>query len=280
MDAFLHEARSSGGGRGPIQIISLGAGSDTRPLRLLGEPGAEDVIYHEIDFEVSCRRKYSLVHSTADLAHRLGALEQTSDGSWSGKAPLGGQYYCHAADLRRLRMPTAADGGDSGLPASILTGVPTLVLSECCLCYLREEEATRVMKVLASRIDRLLLVLYEPMPRNDSFGEVMVANLGARGIRMPSLEHCRDERDQEERLRATGFTTVGHATIRQAWDNWVAAEEKKRLDGLEGLDEVEEWQLLAEHYILAWGIKGPSPDEELERRLSARAQMGFALGGG
>lgn len=139
--------------------------------------------------------------------------------------------------------------------ASIRTNVPTLILSECCLCYLTQQNSERVLDLFQSRIARLAIAVYEPTPLDDTFGQVMVSNLKARKILMPSLERYRNPRGQEERLRAAGFETVGHATVKDAWEAWVDSQEKARLDALEGLDEIEEWQLLAAHYVLAWGAK-------------------------
>jgi [phosphatase 2A protein]-leucine-carboxy methyltransferase len=45
-------------------------------------------------------------------------------------------------------------------------------------------------------------------------------------------------------------------TIEDIWQTWVPPEEKQRVDSLEGLDEVEEWKLLAAHYIVLWASKG------------------------
>lgn len=73
---------------------------------------------------------------------------------------------------------------------------------------------------------------------------------------MPALEVYKEPKDQEERLRQAGFTFVEQRTVDKLWERWVSTGEKERLDGLEGLDEVEEWQLLAAHYIVAWGSRG------------------------
>lgn len=75
---------------------------------------------------------------------------------------------------------------------------------------------------------------------------------------MPTLTEYPTQQSQEERLRAEGgFTEVRSKTIDRAWDDWVSPDEKERIDGLEGgLDEVEEWKLLAGHYLIVWGWKG------------------------
>ena len=73
---------------------------------------------------------------------------------------------------------------------------------------------------------------------------------------MPTLDVYRQPADQEVRLREAGFEQVRQMTVDNIWQRWVNSDEKERVDGLEGLDEVEEWKLLAGHYIVAWGWKG------------------------
>ena len=236
-------------GPSPKQIISLGAGTDTRPLHLLQRDDADKLIYHEIDFEPTCVRKRSVVQSAPSLRHIIMYIkpsEEDETGSWSGVSAKGGEYYCHARDLRKL----------DELPPAVRTDVPTLLLSECCLCYLTSEDANSVLRLFSVRIPNLATLLYEPMPLNDAFGDMMLSNLKARGILMPSLDKCRDAQEQLRRLRDAGFISEGHATIEDAWDNWVSEDERERVDGLEGLDEVEEWKLLAAHYVVVWGAKG------------------------
>ncbi|KAM4056866.1 leucine carboxyl methyltransferase [Hirsutella rhossiliensis] len=247
--AFL-SAPNEPGDKGPRQIVALGAGTDTRPFRLLESHSPQELIYHEIDFEPTCRRKYQTVRTIPALASRLEDVEVAESGSWSARWRRGGEYHCHAVDLRHIHESLTPVMG-----AAIRTNVPTLILSECCLCYLTHQNSERVLDLFQSRIARLAIAVYEPMPLDDSFGKVMMSNLKARKIYMPSLERYRDPRGQEERLRDAGFETVGHATIKDAWETWVDSQEKARLDALEGLDEVEEWQLLAAHYVVAWGAK-------------------------
>ena len=53
------------------------------------------------------------------------------------------------------------------------------------------------------------------------------------------------------------FSHAFQMTVDRIWEDWVPEQEKERIDTLEGgLDEVEEWQLLAGHYIVAWGWRG------------------------
>lgn len=107
-----------------------------------------------------------------------------------------------------------------------------------------------------SAIDSVAVVLYEPMHLDDAFGTTMVSNLAARGVRMPGLERYRNAMDQVKRLQELGFQTIKYMPIDEIWDKWIDEIEKERVDGLEGLDEVEEWKLLAGHYLVCWALKG------------------------
>lgn len=232
------------------QIISLGAGTDTRSLRLFSEAKAKGVTYHEIDFPVICTRKLNTVKATPLLMRALPSPSVGDKGSWQAKTDDGNQYWCHGIDLRELAHAdlSAMDG--------LRTDIPTLLISECCLCYLETSEAKDVVKWFTDKIVDLGIIIYEPTDPDDSFGQVMISNLGSRGIVMPTLASYRNPSQQEARLKEAGFESVRKLTVKDIWTTWIPEEEKERVNSLEGLDEVEEWDLLASHYIIAWGWRG------------------------
>lgn len=82
----------------------------------------------------------------------------------------------------------------------------------------------------------------------------MVSNLAARGIELHTLEKYASLEAQRERLRKYGFEGgVRAKDVDELWEKGVSAGEKGRVAGLEMVDEVEEWRLLARHYCVAWG---------------------------
>lgn len=232
--------------------MSLGAGTDTRIFRLFAEASSSNLSYHEIDFPATVAKKARLVQSNHALRHIMGnpSVEDDSEGSWSCEPPKGGQYYCHALDLRELFQRDA-----SSIPG-LQTDVPTLMLSECCLCYLETPVAKGALSWFTNCLSNLAVVIYEPVRPNDAFGKMMVSNLAARHIRMPTVQDYETPKDQERRLRDAGLEQANALTIEDVWKRWISSEEKERVDQLEGLDEVEEWQLLADHYVVAWGRRG------------------------
>ncbi|KAF4126718.1 hypothetical protein GMORB2_0455 [Geosmithia morbida] len=256
------------------QIVSLGAGTDTRPFRLFSRPLRQQgqqqkktLIYHELDFGVVSARKLRTVRGTPALSRILcDATPVTDDGaSWTSRPSSGaGDYHCHGLDLRSLAAAAGKGEGSGGggctLPG-LRTDVPTLVISECCLCYMSPQEAMGVMSYFTSRIAALSTAIYEPIRPDDPFGRVMVSNLAARRIRMPTLNAYPQPADQEQRLRDAGFSHVKAMTVGDIWRTWVDDKERERVDGLQGLDEVEEWELLAAHYVVVWGgRKGADSD--------------------
>ncbi|KAI1762087.1 LCM-domain-containing protein [Hypoxylon sp. FL1150] len=239
------------------QLISLGAGTDTRPFKLFSQPGLANLIYHEIDFPEIASKKLRLVNAVPQLRNILRNPEAENN-SWSSPNLQNGcQYRCHGLDLRDLLKDDVKplDG--------IRTDVPTILISECCLCYLEIPQARGVINYFTKIIPNLAIIIYEPIHPNDSFGKQMTSNLAARRICMPTLDAYENTTSQKERLQNAGFTITRSVTIRDVWQNWVADEEKERVDGLEGLDEVEEWNLLADHYAMMY-VSGETGEPSVE----------------
>ncbi|KAK2063486.1 leucine carboxyl methyltransferase [Colletotrichum caudatum] len=250
IDSFLDDPDGTQSAPKPRQIISLGAGTDTRPFRLFPRANRPELAYHEIDFAVTVRKKARIVQSVSPLRQILGVPSIEEDGSWSSQPSPVDKYYCHSRDLREL-----VQGGAPPL-SGIRTDVPTLLISECCLCYLETSTAKDVVAWFEQKIPNLAIIIYEPVRPDDPFGKMMTSNLAARRIHMPTLESYKLPQDQIQRLRDAGFEHANTLTVERIWEKWVPAEEKERVDRLEGLDEVEEWKLLADHYIVAWGWRG------------------------
>lgn len=136
--------------------------------------------------------------------------------------------------------------------------LPTMLISECCLIYLTPSAADNVALYFTAHFfppsTPLGLVLYEPIKPEDSFGRVMVANLAARGIVLQTLQRYSSLALQRARLVDYGLRDGGGAVdLDFLMEEWIAAEEKVRVRGVEMLDEVEELNLLARHYCVVWG---------------------------
>ena len=271
MDTFLYASSTTAEEKysGKKQIVSLGAGSDTRYFRLKQKHPDLDLIYHELDFSSNTKAKIALLSSSAfvDAAKRLCGIDLRSADvqvTEDGARLSSPGYQIYPQDLRDLPRDVATLPGVDATTA-------TLLISECCLIYLSPEQADRVLeyftKLFSTNVP-LAMAIYEPIRPNDAFGRTMVSNLTARGIHLQTLEKYASLSAQRARLRKYGFnhlpeeadsSTVSSgsdaADIDFVWKKWVSLDlnEKERVEGLEWLDEVEEFTLFARHYCVAWG---------------------------
>jgi [phosphatase 2A protein]-leucine-carboxy methyltransferase len=268
------------------QVISLGAGSDTRFLRLKRTyphiPG-DDLLYHELDFPANNAAKIRQLESSPlnNLVHDLCGIDflfQNVDASPDCTTVISTAvpgYYIHSHDLRRLPLKSEA-------LRYVETDVPTLLISECCLIYLAPADADAVLDYFTGLFPAttpLGIVIYEPIRPHDAFGRTMVANLTARGIHLQTLEANATLGMQRQRLRRVGFGSprsedrdhaapgedahtdeggVGAIDLEFMWSSWVDGKEKDRVAELEWMDEVEEWMLLMKHYCVSWGWRDGS----------------------
>lgn len=243
------------------QIISLGAGSDTRFFRLKARfsaensgPGHPDFVYHEFDFPANTAQKVSIINRSRILSelisNPLSVRPDTLDSP---------DYHIHPVDLRTLDLSVEPSASFKKIERAL----PTLIISECCLIYLTPAVADTVAlyftKFLFPQTTPLGLILYEPINPHDPFGKVMVSNLAARGIVLQTLRKYGSLEAQAARMKVYGFDDSRGADVNELWKK-VQEAEKERVAGLEMVDEVEEWELLAEHYSVVWGWRGG--DEE------------------
>jgi len=257
VDCFLATDRGS-----RKQIVSLGAGSDTRYFRLKDRT---NLVYHEIDFASNTAQKIAVIQRTKALQAIIRASSRSKDLVINADktALSSSSYHIHALNLRSLASQA------SPAISNLDRDVPTLLLSECCLCYLDPTTTSAILTSLTtvhiSPTTPTALILYEPVRPHDPFGQTMVSNLSSRGIHLQTLKRYYSLRAQRARLKSAGFVDgqgardiegiyYGSLVLTgDAAEEWIAEEERARVERLEWLDEVEEWRLLAKHYCVAWG---------------------------
>lgn len=245
------------------QIISLGAGSDTRFFRLASRFDMTQVVYHELDFSINTTSK---IHSIKNMPSLMEAivftLPQDEELTINASADRleSSRYNIHPIDLRNF-----VNASDAPKLPHVDPRIPTLLLSECCLCYLAPQDTEAILKTISTSVIApeipLALVLYEPIRPFDAFGRVMESNLGARGIHLQTLHQFSTLSAQRRRCKAAGFIGGQHAADMDfLFMNWFSADERERIGRCEMLDELEEWQLLARHYCITWAWRDQISD--------------------
>ncbi|KAL9009584.1 MAG: hypothetical protein Q9173_005397, partial [Seirophora scorigena] len=224
IDNLVHRFLSSPSSSAPRkQIISFGAGSDTRFFRLRTRtPPFPAFTYHELDFASNTAQKIATIARSPAL--RALIINDNGEEKYTTSEDLTAlsspHYNIIPFDLRTLSSTTATDDDATTtttttipptLPpvaaalARIDPSLPTLLLSECCLVYLSPPHADATVRHFTHTLfppsTPLGLILYEPINPSTAFGKVMVANLAARGIVLQTLRKYGSEEAQAERLR-------------------------------------------------------------------------------
>ena len=233
VDAFLLENPK------PSQIVSIGAGFDTRYFNLNSE-SRQPTRYYEIDFEQVTMGKAMRIKKSKELSLIVGESAKVLKG---GADFASTNYFLLGGDLRDWSTVVGklkSYGFDSSLP--------TLWLSECVLVYMESVSGDAILKWIAEETANATVIIYEQCNILDSFGSVMLENLSTRGIGLPSLREYPTLESQRQRFVRLGFTPDLKDML--LWYNELPDKVKKNLDLIERLDELEEWRLLLQHYFL------------------------------
>ncbi|KAJ8696982.1 carboxy methyl transferase for protein phosphatase 2A [Pleurotus ostreatus] len=96
-------------------------------------------------------------------------------------------------------------------------------------------------------------IVYEMFGLNDPFGRVMVNNLKTRNVSLPGAEPYPTMQSLPKRFLQHGFRASHALSLRELRASHLGTTELERISKLEMLDEVEELELVLEHYAITWG---------------------------
>ncbi|KAI0819543.1 leucine carboxyl methyltransferase [Trametes gibbosa] len=248
------------------QIVSMGAGSDTRFWRITGPK--KDVLarYVEIDFPEVTTRKAMAIRKSKELSTHLGKPEEVSlaNGGTTLHSPI---YNLLASDLRKPPAESLAPLLTTGNAPMLSPSLPTLLIFECVLAYMSPAASNAILKWYTESFSAPLgCVVYEMFALNDPFGRVMVNNLKARNVTLPGAEPYTTFELLPTRFLQHGWDLAGALTLKDIRRDYVTPAEHERISELEMLDEIEELELVLAHYAISWGLRLPSNASELTAR--------------
>ncbi|PLW52431.1 hypothetical protein PCANC_02375 [Puccinia coronata f. sp. avenae] len=306
IDSLTERFMVGGQGAKKKQVLSLGAGSDSRFWRLreryctTGEawPVGRWV---ETDLQMTVGQKIRSVLANDSLRALCGPQLAVSPGPElpvgapapyidlpSDPTDLYADNYCLlSADLRRPaelidKLQSVPPTGSSKDPL-LDPAAPTLIIAELLFLYLSPSHTAACLAALTAFFKGpLMIITYEALDLGDSFSRMMVQNLAGRGLSLAGFECNRSVASQIARLEEHGFTEIVSTDMKSLRVGVATAEEgrgeewKTRWEGelerirrLEFLDEVEELELILQHYAVSWATRNPhSP---------ARSTVGFYL---
>ncbi len=174
VQSFLQQPTSS-----KKQIISLGAGSDTRFFNLAKKYMAQakpiPFLYHEIDFAQVTQRKALAISSKKALSD---TINHEASPQINGRV---GSIYSNTYCLHPLDLKDLSTVDLRGIDYSL----DTLVISEVCLIYMEVNDADKVVQ-WTQRFGNVGMIIYEPIRGDDAFGKMMIRNLavGSKNLRI------------------------------------------------------------------------------------------------
>lgn len=115
------------------------------------------------------------------------------------------------------------------------------------------EESSALIKWSSDQFITSYFVVYEQVEPHDNFGKAMIRNLKARGCPLLSIFAFPTLEDQKKRFVELGWDHVEVLDMDQVYSTVVVkdTEERERVNSLEFMDELEEWQLMHKHYCIA-----------------------------
>jgi len=139
---------------------------------------------------------------------------------------------------------------------------PTIVLSECLLVYLDKSATIEVLKHINQSFKNVIFFLYDLIGPEDNFGKEMEINLADRNIRIPGFEQVPNCEAQTNRLLKSDFQVAKVVDMLDYYRHYVNKQELHRIEKLEFLDELEEFNLLQKH--ACFGVALKIEDKNLE----------------
>jgi tRNA wybutosine-synthesizing protein 4 len=114
---------------------------------------------------------------------------------------------------------------------------------------LESKYANQIISYAAS-LPKSYFVTYEQHNPDDAFGKMMLQNLMHRGIKLCGLEDYPQLSLKTDQYSNAGFKSIMAKNLHEISQQLITDTEMERLNGIERLDEVEEWKLLMEHYFI------------------------------
>lgn len=144
---------------------------------------------------------------------------------------------------------------------------PTFILAECVLVYIAAAESNALLQAITQTAfpsnPNVLLVSYDMIGPDDRFGKMMVENLVKMGLSIKSIDALKTAKDHEERcIKVGGFAKVKGMTMKALYST-VSRESQVILNGIEMIDDWDEWGLVHDHYCFVLASTNPDPAFEI-----------------
>ena len=230
------------------QIVNIGAGFDTLFWLLSSRYDNQDMpVVFEVDLPGVTSRKCFSIRTKKPL---ISLVEKFGNATF-GKGDLHSDKYhllpCDIQNISELEPKLVSSGIDKTKP--------TLFLCECLLVYIPCIPVRDLVTWIATTFPTSQFVSYGPVYLSDSFGLRMQDNLKRAGCDLLGADWC-ESLDKQLELMDT-FQKKNVVVMETIYKN-IDAKERKRVESIEFLDEIEPFYQLLSHYCISIGINDVS----------------------
>ncbi|POS87310.1 hypothetical protein EPUL_000714 [Erysiphe pulchra] len=228
-------------------VINLGSGYDPLPWQCLSKyPDAcEGAVFIDIDYRDLILRKRKLVQDVPDLSSILTNM-QTSDDDVLLRSDQYLQVGCDLSEIARLHdiLSQAVDIKDSSI----------LFIAEVSITYMDVNAADSLISWASQFLDAQFCLLEQLLPDGieHPFAQTMMAHFEKLKSPLGAVRKYQTKNAQMNRFKDLGWKQVYARNLWELWssDDFLTAEERIALDGIEPFDEWEEFSLFGSHYLL------------------------------
>eukprot|EP00397_Hematodinium_sp_SG-2012_P037168 GEMP01040239.1.p1 GENE.GEMP01040239.1~~GEMP01040239.1.p1 ORF type:complete len:330 (+),score=44.45 GEMP01040239.1:33-992(+) len=240
-----------------VQIVNIGSGLDTMCFWLQHEqaegriPKDVKITYFEIDFPEVIQKKTRTVQRKG-LFPEINVVVNSIHGTPELRNP-DCRFVC--GDLRVVKEVV-----ESMDAAGFDSSQHTCFVSECVLIYMQGLQGTSILEWAAEAVkvpDALNnFIVYEQTNPLTQFGKIMVKNLNQRGCPLLSIHDFPTLESQEKRYLEHGWKFVRSNNMNEVYHS-LPEDERRRIEKIELLDELEELLLIQAHYFILVATSHP-----------------------